>query len=132
MGNIIIIYELAGFGLVILWMWLDEILDLPHHLFSAKSTPINYVESLTETIVALILGGLVVFFTYKLLRRIKRLEGLLPVCAWCKKIRSNGRWIEMEEYVSGHSEADFTHTICPECKKKLTDENFSGVENSTR
>ena len=114
----IIIYELIGFGLVILWMWLVEILDIPHHIFGAKPTPINYTESLTETIAALILCGLVVFFTHKLLRRIRLLEGFLPVCSYCQKIRFNGHWEEMEEYVSGHSEASFTHTICPECRKK--------------
>ena len=128
----IIIYELIGFGLVILWMWLVEILDIPHYLFGFEPTPINYTESLTESIAAIILCGLVVFFTCKLLRKIKRLEGLLPVCAWCKKIRANDHWVEMEDYVSGHSEADFTHTICPECKKKLTANNFSGVENSAQ
>jgi len=124
----IVIYELIGFSLVIIWLWLNEILDIPHHLFGAKPTPINYTESLTETIATILLAGLVVFFTHKLLRKIKRLEGFLPVCAWCKKIRSNGHWIEMEEYVIDHSEADFTHTICPECKKKLLANHFSGKE----
>ena len=114
----IIACELIGFGLVILWIWLGEILDIPHYLFGVNATPINYMESLTESIAVLILCGLVVFFTRKLLRRIKLLEGLLPVCSWCRKVRLNDRWEDMEDYVSDHSEADFTHTICPECNKK--------------
>lgn len=114
----IITYELIGFGLLILWLWLGEILDIPHYLFGAKPTPINYVESLTETVAALILCGLVVFFTRKLLMRIKLLERLLPICSWCRKIRINGHWKDMEGYISDHSEADFTHSICPECRKK--------------
>ena len=117
----IITYEIIGFGLVILWIWLDEILDIPHHLFGVKPTPINYMESLTESIATIILCGLVVFFTYKLLRRIKLLEGFLPVCSWCRKIRLNDQWENMEEYISDHSEADFTHTVCPECRKKYLD-----------
>jgi len=49
---------------------------------------------------------------------IKRLSGLLPICATCKKIRDEqGEWRPMEAYISDHSEAGFTHGICPECAK---------------
>ena len=118
----IITYELIGFVLVIFCIWLNEILDIPHYLLGAKPTPINYMESLIESIVTIILCGLVVFFTYKLLRRIKLLEGFLPVCSWCKKMRINDHWEDMEVYISDHSEADFTHTVCPECRKKYLDQ----------
>jgi hypothetical protein len=51
---------------------------------------------------------------------VKVLSGLLPVCVSCKKIRDdNGYWNQIEAYVREHSEADFTHSICPECTKKL-------------
>jgi hypothetical protein len=48
------------------------------------------------------------------------LRGLLPICSGCKKIRDeNGKWWHVEEYVSMHSEADFSHTICPPCRKRI-------------
>jgi PAS domain S-box-containing protein len=48
------------------------------------------------------------------------LRGLLPICSGCKKIRDeNGKWWQVEEYVSMHSEADFSHTICPPCRKRI-------------
>jgi GAF domain-containing protein len=51
---------------------------------------------------------------------IKLLGGLLPICAWCKKIRDeNGTWTLIEEYIQQHSEADFSHGICPECTKRV-------------
>ena len=51
---------------------------------------------------------------------IRKLEGILPVCANCKKIRDEeGNWQMMEKYISEHSQADFTHGICPECAKNL-------------
>ena len=51
---------------------------------------------------------------------IKTLKGLLPLCASCKKIRNDkGYWEQMETYVRDHSEADFSHSICPECAEKL-------------
>ena len=54
------------------------------------------------------------------LSKVKLLSGLLPICAWCKKIRNDaGYWNEIENYIAEHSEADFTHGICQECIKEL-------------
>ncbi len=51
---------------------------------------------------------------------IKTLRGMLPICASCKKVRDDkGYWTQIEAYVRDHSEAEFTHGICPECAKKL-------------
>jgi sigma-B regulation protein RsbU (phosphoserine phosphatase) len=50
------------------------------------------------------------------LAQVKRLKGLLPICMFCKKIRKDeGYWQQVEEYMYEHSEADFSHSICPEC-----------------
>jgi DNA-binding NtrC family response regulator len=58
------------------------------------------------------------------LDKIKTLKGLLPICAWCKKIRDDkGYWKQLEAYIREHSEADFTHGICPECLAKLKEED---------
>jgi sensor histidine kinase regulating citrate/malate metabolism len=52
--------------------------------------------------------------------KINTLKGLLPICANCKKIRDDkDRWEQIEFYIREHSEAEFTHSICPECAKKL-------------
>jgi hypothetical protein len=54
------------------------------------------------------------------LANVKVLSGLLPVCASCKKIRDDkGYWNQIETYISDHSEADFSHGICPDCLRKL-------------
>ena len=54
------------------------------------------------------------------LSKVKVLSGLLPICASCKKIRNDtGYWEQMEVYIRDHSEADFSHSICPECVEKL-------------
>jgi hypothetical protein len=54
------------------------------------------------------------------LSKVKALSGLLPICASCKKIRDdNGYWTQIECYISSHSEADFSHGLCPECTKHL-------------
>ena len=54
------------------------------------------------------------------LAQVKQLGGLLPICASCKKIRDDkGYWQQIEAYIREHSEAEFSHSICPECVKKL-------------
>ena len=54
------------------------------------------------------------------LAKVKTLSGLLPICASCKKIRDDsGYWKQIEAYIREHSDATFTHSICPECTKKL-------------
>ena len=54
------------------------------------------------------------------LANIKTLSGLLPICARCKKIRDDsGYWQQIEEYISQKSEAQFSHSICPECAAEL-------------
>jgi PAS domain S-box-containing protein len=54
------------------------------------------------------------------LAKIKTLSGMLPICASCKKIRDDkGYWNQIETYLHKHSEAEFSHGICPDCAKKL-------------
>jgi hypothetical protein len=52
---------------------------------------------------------------------VKQLSGLLPICAWCKRIRDDddGEWESIETYITDHSGADFTHGICPDCAKRV-------------
>jgi len=61
----------------------------------------------------------------KALEDVKLLSGLLPICMWCKKIRDDqGYWNAIEHYLRQHSEAEFTHGICPECKSKYFEKEF--------
>jgi len=54
------------------------------------------------------------------LAQVKTLSGLLPICANCKKVRDDqGYWHSVEAYVREHSEAEFSHGICPDCMKQL-------------
>ena len=57
----------------------------------------------------------------KALETIKTLSGLVPICAWCgKKIQEDdGHWVNIETYIERHSEAEFTHGICPDCLTKF-------------
>jgi hypothetical protein len=64
----------------------------------------------------------------KLLRRIKILEGFLPICVNCKKIREGNNWKQMEAYITEHSLARFSHSICSDCRKELYPGLYSDLE----
>jgi len=54
------------------------------------------------------------------LTNVKLLQGLLPICCYCKKIRDDKNyWQQVDTYVADHSEAQFTHGICPDCRDKF-------------
>jgi sigma-B regulation protein RsbU (phosphoserine phosphatase) len=54
------------------------------------------------------------------LKRVKQLSGLLPICSYCKKIRDDSNyWQQVESYVMHHSEAQFSHSICPNCYESI-------------
>lgn len=54
------------------------------------------------------------------LAKVKTLSGLLPICSHCKKIRDDkGYWNQLEDFIRQHSEAEFTHGICPECAREF-------------
>ncbi|MGD9365722.1 MAG: hypothetical protein PVH87_08515 [Desulfobacteraceae bacterium] len=59
----------------------------------------------------------------------KVLQGLLPICASCKKIRDDrGYWNQIESFISEHSEAEFSHGICPACAEKLYPDEYEDIK----
>ena len=63
------------------------------------------------------------------LDRVDLLDGLLPICSSCKKIRDDkGYWNQIETYIREHSKAEFSHGICPDCAKKLYPEYYDRVD----
>lgn len=66
------------------------------------------------------------------LEKVKQLSGLLPICANCMKIRDDrGYWTRIEAYIRDHSEAEFSHSLCPECARTLYPEIPLDEENDT-
>jgi GAF domain-containing protein len=62
------------------------------------------------------------------LEHVNTLHGLLPICAWCKRIRDDrGYWNQVEAYLHAHTGADFTHGICPDCLEKQQRQQRDGA-----
>jgi AmiR/NasT family two-component response regulator len=64
------------------------------------------------------------------LTTIKTLSGLLPICAWCKNVRDDsGYWMRVEQYVEAHSQATFSHSVCPDCASRYFGSEAASSEN---
>lgn len=111
----VLFYQTIAFGLLILLLWLDECLDLPHLLFNAPKTPVNWRESAIETLFAMALGFFSIQKSSQFINKIHFLERLIHICMFCKKIRQDDQWIPLETYIAQHSESVFSHGLCPDC-----------------
>jgi CheY-like chemotaxis protein len=67
------------------------------------------------------------------LDEVKTLSGLLPICAWCKKIRDDaGYWQQIENYIKARSDAQFTHSICPDCHTRVAEKQANSIRNKAK
>jgi hypothetical protein len=113
----------------------NEIIDVPHYVFN--DAPTSYSQRSGEITIELS-----IFFTImviqialfnKLYKRIRVLEGFIPICASCKKIRNaEDQWEQMEKYITQHSLAQFSHSICPDCARQLYPDLYDGKMKRTK
>ncbi|MEJ2038310.1 MAG: hypothetical protein P8X55_05175 [Desulfosarcinaceae bacterium] len=99
----------------------NEVFDLPHWLLGDEAT--TWGQRSGEVAIEFVIFTLVIIIELlinkSLFQRIKILEGFLPICAGCKKIRNQeDRWEQIENYISTHSLVQFSHSLCPDCQKK--------------
>ena len=116
---------ISQLAIVLLFLCLtlgNEIVDIPHYIFN--DAPTSYSQRMGEIIIELSIFLTVISIQItlfkKLYKRIRVLEGFIPICANCKKIRkSEDQWEQMERYITQHSLAQFSHSICPDCARQL-------------
>ena len=112
---VITLLEAVGFILVLLVIWLDELIDLPHLLFGAARAPVRLAEAWLESACVLTVCVCVLVGSRWLLQRIRHLESFVVVCAWCRKVRVDDRWILFEEYLRERGDVRTSHGICESC-----------------
>lgn len=113
----IVIFEIIVFLCIILFIWAEEIFDLPCLLLNAEPTPINYQESLLETFIFTAIFGFLLYYTIKIFLKIKNLESYVRICAGCHKIYVDGKWVALEEYFNEYSNKKTSHGLCDDCRK---------------
>jgi len=96
-----------------------------HETQSLSVAVINASVRVSALMLYAYLIGRIAWQTRKLEKKVGTLEGILPICASCKRIRNEkGEYVQLEKYITEHSEASFSHGICQECSKKLYPEYF--------
>jgi len=108
-----------GVGLAVVMPWI-------RFYFENRAVPWAVTQEAINTVICVVvLLGFAILVarttqqTRTLMREVKILRGLLPICSFCKKIRSeDNTWVHIEQYVTERSEAQFSHGICPNCLKE--------------
>ena len=119
---------LLAVAFVFLVLNLDALIDSVHH---PDILYFDVEHFITGGVIAIITGtllGLLELYIRKLeraLESVKTLEGMLPICSSCKKIRTpDNQWHVIEKYIKERTDATFTHSVCPDCVEKLYGEKF--------
>ncbi|MDH3957184.1 MAG: hypothetical protein OET81_10860 [Desulfobacteraceae bacterium] len=113
----------------------NEILDIPHYVFNDAPTLYSqrFGEIIIELFIFFIVTAIQILLFKKLYNRIRVLEGLIPICANCKKIRNTeDQWEQIEKYITQNSLAQFSHGICPDCARLLYPDLYNGKMKRTR
>jgi hypothetical protein len=128
----IIVWQVVILLLFLLLTASNEFFDLPHILFNDTATTWGQRsgEIAIELVIFILIVGLETYLFKRLIQRVRILEGFLPICASCKKIRTETQWEQVEAYISQHSLVQFSHSICPECREKLYPELFSPAKST--
>jgi hypothetical protein len=121
-GSRVLWYECIGFGSILALCWINELGNLPKWLLGDRTHTADWREGALLSALILIVWWLVLTMTRKLLAHLHYLEGLLRVCAWCRKVGHNGEWMRLEEYFSRGFQIETTHGMCPDCQKKMEED----------
>ncbi len=118
-------YECIGFGLIMVLSWLDELVSLQQWAFGGAPHVRDLRGSVLETAAIVAIWAIVFLLTRRLLSHLHYLETFVKVCAWCRKVGQEGRWVKVEDYFAEGFHVEATHGICPECLAKAKAEATS-------
>ncbi len=117
--KLILIGEAVGFIILFFVTWLDEGVILPYHWLGSWFGPGTWDEAALESVAIALVGFSVIAYTSCLLSKLHYLESLLRVCAWCRKLELNGKWVPMEEFLDKAGDIKCSHGICIDCASRM-------------
>lgn len=121
-GGRVILYECIGFGVILLLSVLNNLFGLPQMIVGGEGVVSRWRYGVIETVIILLIWAFVFSITRRLLQRLHHLEGMLRMCAWCRRIGHGDRWMTLEDYFAEGLKIGTTHGICPECRKKVDED----------
>lgn len=122
--RLIFYIELLGFLALLFISWLDEGVLIPRHLLGSWFEQGTWHEAILESFAIFLVGLLVIAYSQSVLKRLHYLENFLRVCAWCRKLDLDGKWVPMEEFLKSKGDIECSHGICQECAEKINFESF--------
>jgi hypothetical protein len=114
----ILFFEAFGFLSILAACWLDEWTGF-HSWPLQRAEGINWKALWVETLIIAAVGISVMLITRELLARLLYLERFVRICAWCRKVKFQGDWIVLEEYLRRGLDLDTSHGICPHCQERM-------------
>ncbi len=111
--------QMAGFSLILAIILVDEFFDLPHMVLGAEKSPGRIEEYLIEGVAVACLAAVAAYFSIATARRVKEMESFLVMCAWCRRIKINGHWVPVEDYLKRKDALRTSHGICKDCAEKM-------------
>lgn len=105
---------------LLIFIWIDDEFLIPRIVSENFPLSPKTLAGILDSFWILAAFLLAVYFQFRLKEKLKILEGMLPICAACKKIRDDkNRWVQVEDYINRHTHADFSHSICPDCGLRM-------------
>jgi hypothetical protein len=112
--------QAACFSLLLVFINIDDEYLIPKLIHNSLPWSPTTVAGVLDSLWVAFLMAMALYIQSKYVQKIRLLEGILSVCANCKKIRDGkDHWSPIEQYIHERTHADFSHTICPDCGVKL-------------
>ncbi|WP_153305818.1 hypothetical protein [Desulfogranum mediterraneum] len=112
----IFLYECGAVGLLLAIIWANELFDLPFLILGAQPTPVNWQESVIESVLLLLVWSPVILVNQKILKKINTIAEVIPVCPSCKKICDDQEfWQILDQAAHRYVETAFINGLCLDC-----------------
>jgi len=115
-----LLWQSLGFLIVVVLTWSDAIFDLAHVILGLPHREGDINRTAITTAVIVLLWMFSAYKIYLVVSRLSYLESFLHVCAWCRKIEYNDRWLSLEAHFVQKTGGHVSHGVCPECSAKVT------------
>jgi hypothetical protein len=114
-----LLWQSLGFLIVLVLTWSDAIFDLAHIILGLPHRDVDVNRTAITSVVIVFLWMFSGYKIYLVVSRLSYLESFLHVCAWCRKIKHDDRWLSLEAHFTQKTGGKVSHGICPECSKKV-------------
>lgn len=115
-----IIWHSIGFFTIVVLTWCQEWFFFLHQVFGRAPHEADFTDAAIKTLVIVLVWAVSGLGIYRLVARLNYLERFLHVCAWCRKVEQDGKWVTFEAHFGSQTGNKVSHGICPECSVKFT------------